>query len=92
MVILLQLVQMLYTAYGWGFLSTLIISVASQLGVITILFSYNNHIVKFLMSLLIAVGISSLVSDAILHLIPEVVFFIVNNVHRFPINAYKFDV
>ena len=79
-------------AYGWGFLSTLIISVASQLGVLTILlFSYNNQMVKYLMSLLIAVGISTLVSDAILHLIPEVVFYCFNNVHRFSINAYKFD-
>ena len=59
-------------AYGWGFLSTLIISAASQLGLI-IIFSYNNQMAKYLMSLLIAVGISSLVSDAILHLIPEVV-------------------
>ena len=57
------------TAYGWG---TFIISVASQLGVITILFSYNNQMAKYLISLLIAVGISTLVTDAILHLIPKV--------------------
>ena len=92
MVILLQLVLCFSIAYGWGFLSTLIISVASQLGVLTILFSYNNQMAKYLMSLLIAVGISTLVSDAILHLIPEVIFYCFNNVHRFPINAYKFDV
>jgi len=60
------------TVYGLGFLSTLIISVASQLGVIIILCSYNNRLAKYLISLLIAVGISSLVTDAILHLIPKV--------------------
>ena len=66
-------VWMLYfIAYGYGFLSTLIISLISQLGVITILFSYNSQIAKYLIALLIAVGASTLVSDAILHLIPEV--------------------
>ena len=70
-------VWMLYfTAYGYGFLSTLIISIISQLGVITILFSYNNQMAKYLIALLIAVGVSSLVSDAILHLIPEVIIII----------------
>ena len=65
-----------FIAYGYGFLSTLIISLISQLGVITILFSYNNQIAKYLIALLIAVGVSSLVSDAILHLIPEVIITI----------------
>ena len=77
-------VWMLYfIAYGYGFLSTLIISLISQLGVITILFSYNSQIAKYLIALLIAVGASTLVSDAILHLIPEVynqIDIIVNNV------------
>ena len=61
-----------FIAYGWGFLSTVIISAASQLGVMTILFSYNNQMAKYLISLLIAVGVSSIVTDAILHLIPKV--------------------
>ena len=65
-----------FTAYGYGLLSTVIISLASQLGVITILFSYNNQMAKYLISLLIAVGVSTLVSDAILHLIPEVIITI----------------
>ena len=59
-------------AYGYGFLSTAIISLASQIGVITILFTFSNQMAKYLISVMIAIGISSLVSDAILHLIPVV--------------------
>ena len=62
-----------FIAYGYGLLSTVIISLASQVGVVIILFSYNNQIAKYLIAFLIAVGVSSLVSDAILHLIPEVI-------------------
>ena len=61
-----------FTVYGYSVLSAVIISVLSQLGVITVLFSYNNHKAKYIISLLIAVGVSTLVSDAILHLIPQV--------------------
>ncbi|XP_065920533.1 zinc transporter ZIP6-like [Dysidea avara] len=58
-------------AYGYGFLSTVIISATSLLGVITIIFSYKSQASKYLLSILVAIGVSTLVSDAVLHLIPH---------------------
>ena len=66
-----------FVAYGYGFLSTVIISAASQLGVFSILFSYTSKGSKYIMSVLIATGVSTLVSDAILHLIPHVMYLYV---------------
>ena len=72
----------LFVAYGYGFLSTVIISAASQLGVFSILFSYSSKGSKYIMSVLIAIGVSTLVSDAILHLIPHVMYLYVMYLHN----------
>ena len=75
--ILSDIIIYVFVAYGYGFLSTVIISAASQLGVFSILFSYNSKGSKYIMSALIAAGVSTLVSDAILHLIPHVMYLYV---------------
>ena len=64
------------TAYGYGFLMVLAISLLSLVAVAIVPFLNKNskfgQFYKFLYPLLISMGVSALVCDAILHLIPHV--------------------
>jgi len=64
------------TAYGYGFLIVLAISLLSLAAVAIVPFLNKNskfgQFYKFLYPLLISMGVSALVCDAILHLIPHV--------------------
>jgi len=63
-------------AYGYGFLMVLAISLLSLAAVAVVPFLNKNskfgQFYKFLYPLLISMGVSALVCDAILHLIPHV--------------------
>ena len=66
----------LHTAYGYGFIMVLIISLMSLLGVSIVPFLRSNSrlatVYKYLITLLISMGVAALVSDALLHLLPSV--------------------
>ena len=64
------------TAYGYGFIMVFIISIASLLGIAIVPFLRSNSrlatVYKYLITLLISMGVAALVSDALLHLLPDV--------------------
>ena len=64
------------TAYGYGFIMVVVISLLSLLGVTIVPFIQHSSrlasVYKQLITLLIAMGVSALISDALLHLIPNV--------------------
>ena len=70
------------TVYGYGFLMVCLVSLASLLGILVVPLLKNNSegdkqsrrilVYKYAYSLLIALGISALLCDAILHLLPHV--------------------
>jgi hypothetical protein len=64
-----------HTAYGYGFVMIVIISLLSLLGVVIVpLIRQNSRLLlvyKHLISLLIAMGVAALTTDALLHLIPN---------------------
>lgn len=65
-----------YTAYGYGFVMIFTISITSLLGVAIVPFLRQNSrlatIYRYLITLLISMGVAALVCDALLHLIPNV--------------------
>ena len=64
------------TAYGYGFLMIAVISLLSLLGVTIVPFVHRSSKLavyyKYIITLLISMGVSALVTDALLHLIPNV--------------------
>ena len=66
----------LSVAYGYGFIMILIVSLTSLLGLIILPFVQQKTCLavayKHLITLLITMGVAALVSDALLHLIPNV--------------------
>lgn len=62
-------------AYGYGFVMIFTISITSLLGVAIVPFLRQNSrlatIYRYLITLLISMGVAALVSDALLHLIPN---------------------
>ena len=66
-----------YLAYGYGFLMILFVCLCSLLGVFLVPLINSKSKVgrqtyEYVYALMIAVGISALISDAVLHLIPHV--------------------
>ena len=74
--LLLMTCQYASAVYGYGFLMIIFVSACPLLGVIVVPFIKKNsrfgRFYKYLYSLMIALGASALLSDAVLHLIPEV--------------------
>ena len=58
-------------AYGVGFVAVVVVSLVSLIGVLTVPVA-GKRIMRYLSACLVAMGISALASDAVLHLIPHV--------------------
>ena len=58
-------------AYGIGFVAVVVVSLVSLIGVLTVPVA-GKKIMRYLSAFLVAMGISALASDAVLHLIPHV--------------------
>ena len=58
-------------AYGIGFVAVVVVSLVSLVGVLTVPIA-GKKIMLYLSPFLVAMGISALASDAVLHLIPHV--------------------
>ena len=75
-IVCVSIFPFLPTAYGYGFIMIFIISLMSLLGVSIVPFLRSNSrlatVYKYLITLLISMGVAALVSDALLHLIPGV--------------------
>lgn len=68
---------MYVSAYGYGFLMILFVSLCSLLGIFLVpLINSNSRLgrqtYEYMYAFMIAIGISALISDAVLHLIPHV--------------------
>ena len=65
-----------HTAYGYGFLMAIAVASASVFGVLVVPLVQKNskfgRFYKYFKTLMIALGVSALFCDAILHLIPHV--------------------
>jgi zinc transporter ZupT len=57
-------------AYGVGFVAVVVVSLVSLIGVLTVPVA-GKSIMRYLSAFLVAMGISALASDAVLHLIPH---------------------
>jgi zinc transporter ZupT len=57
-------------AYGIGFVAVVVVSLVSLIGVLTVPVA-GKSIMRYLSAFLVAMGISALASDAVLHLIPH---------------------
>ena len=58
-------------AYGYGVLSVVIITLLSLLGIVALPLM-NKPFVNYLLEMFVALGVSTLFSDALLHLLPMV--------------------
>ena len=59
------------SAYGYGVLSVVIITLLALLGIVALPLM-NKPFVQYLLEMFVALGVSTLFSDALLHLIPLV--------------------
>ena len=83
----LSLSLSLPAAYGFGFLMVLIVCLAALIGLVILPIirsksPLGRQIYEYTYAFMIALAISALVSDAILHLIPQV--SILNNILKYP--------
>ena len=61
----------LFSAYGYGVLSVIIISLLALVGALLIP-CINKTFLKYILSLFVAMGVATLLADALLHLLPLV--------------------
>ena len=64
----------IFSAYGYGVLAVLIISLLAIIGLLLIP-CINKDFIKYVLSLFVAMGVATMLADALLHLLPQVCFF-----------------
>jgi len=63
--------QYLFSVYGYGTLAVVVISLLALLGALLIP-CLHSEVIQYVLTVFVGLGVGTLLSDAILHLIPQV--------------------